>query len=51
MNKSSEKLPNKNELFEIIKIALNRKDLIGCICENVNHFLNKNINLSVIVIF
>lgn len=28
-------LPNKNELFEIIQIALLRKDLVGCVAENV----------------
>ena len=33
--KSSSKTPDKSELLEIIKIAILKQDLIGCITENV----------------
>ena len=35
-NKNNILIPNKIELFEIIKIAIQRKDIIGCITEDVN---------------
>ncbi len=27
--------PNANDLFQIVKIALQKKDMVGCVLENV----------------
>ena len=32
--------PDSNDLFEITKIALQKKDMVGCVLENVRHFQN-----------
>lgn len=37
--------PNANDLFQIVKIALQKKDMVGCVLENVwkkSIFLNFN---------
>ena len=41
--KDDNSIPDINELNEIIGIALQRKDMIGCYIENVKYYLMKNL--------